>query len=113
MELPKKLELHCTARSPAIDCTVSTSTESDPTTVTTTLTTLSTANQTVYESTSTESVPTTVTTTSTANQTVYGDTSAKNGTDNEKQYYIISGVVGALFLFVVFAAILWIRFKKK
>lgn len=71
------VQLHCSARSPDIDCYVSTSTESDPTTVTT-----SAANQTVYESTSTHSVPTTVTTTSTANQTVYGDTSAKNGTDN-------------------------------
>lgn len=71
------VQLHCPARSPDIDCYVSTSTESDPTTVTT-----SAANQTVYESTSTHSIPTTVTTTSTANQTVYGDTSAKNGTDN-------------------------------
>lgn len=49
------VQLHCPARSPDIDCTVSTSTDS---------------------------VPTTVTTTSTANQTVYGDTSDKNGTDN-------------------------------
>lgn len=76
------IELHCPARSPAIDCTVSTSTEDVPTTVTTTSTTLSTANQTVYESTSTDSVSTTATTTSTANQTVYGDTSAKNGINN-------------------------------
>lgn len=58
----------------------------DPTTVTATSTTLSTANQTVYESTSTYGVPTTVTTTSTANQTVYGDTPAKNGTDNGRAY---------------------------